>query len=117
MKVKSDANICSTKWNEPDFKLKNIAEEIKGTLAQCGMNYLNLGHTYLADRLSDSDLPILSTLNHIYRSSDLDDSTEGFKLNDHVPIIIKISNKNFFYLRVLNKYMLLSHDLRLANDR
>ena len=101
MKVKSVANICSTKWNEPDFKLKNIAEEIKGTLAQCGMNYLNLGHTYLADRLSDSDLPILSTLNHIYRSSKLDDSTEGFKLNDsstdHVPIIIKISNKNFFY--------------------
>ena len=30
-------NLCSLKWNEPDFLQKNIAEEIQSTLAQCGL--------------------------------------------------------------------------------
>ena len=38
-----DANQCSSKWNEPDFKLKLVAEELKGTLAQCGIINLELG--------------------------------------------------------------------------
>ena len=55
-------NLCSSKWNEPEFKLKNIAEEIKGTLAQCGLNVLDLGHTYLADRLTETGMTIESSL-------------------------------------------------------
>ena len=60
-----DVNLCSFKWNDSDFKLKTIAEEIKGTLAQCGMINVELGHMYLADRLSDEGLPIQSSLDHI----------------------------------------------------
>ena len=48
--VMGDVNLCSSKWNEADFKLKTIAEEIKSTLAQCGMENIELGPTYLADR-------------------------------------------------------------------
>ena len=42
-----DTNVCSTRWNEGNFKLKAIAEEIKGTLAQCGMEHIELGYTLL----------------------------------------------------------------------
>ena len=31
--VMGDANVCSTKWNEANFKLKAIAEEIKGVVS------------------------------------------------------------------------------------
>ena len=40
-----DTNVCSTRWNEGNFKLKAIAEEIKGALAQCGMLHIELGYT------------------------------------------------------------------------
>ena len=62
------ANLCASKWDDKDFKLKIIAEEIKSTLAQCGMVSIDLGHTYLADRMSDLGLPIQSSLDHIYRN-------------------------------------------------
>ena len=44
--VLGDANMCTSKWNNVDFKLKLVAEEIKGTLAQCGLENYDLGHTY-----------------------------------------------------------------------
>ena len=69
--VLGDANLCSTKWNDHDFKLKIVAEEIKSTLAQCGMVNIELGHTYLADRMSKEGLPIQSSLDHIYMSDEL----------------------------------------------
>ena len=42
-----DTNLCSKKWNEESFTHKNIAEEIKSTLAQCGMINLELGYLFL----------------------------------------------------------------------
>ena len=88
--------MCASKWNDADFKLKTVAEELKGTLAQCGLINVELGHTYLPDRLSDAGLPIQSSLDHIYRSVELEDNTTGSKLTntstDHVPIMISITD-------------------------
>ena len=50
---------------EKDFKLKTIAEEIMGTLAQCGMEHIDLGYTYLTDRMGENGSPIQSSLDHI----------------------------------------------------
>ena len=41
-----DMNICTTKWNEPDFKSKRLADEIKATIAQCGMTNIELTSYY-----------------------------------------------------------------------
>ena len=32
-----DMNMCSTKWKEPNFTWKRIAEEVQGTLLNCGL--------------------------------------------------------------------------------
>ena len=64
--IMGDANICTSKWNNPDFKHKSVAEEIKGTLAQCCLLNVELGHTYLADRLNEHGLSIQSSLDHIF---------------------------------------------------
>ena len=60
-----DANHCSTKWDDSNFKLKGIADAIKSTLAQCGMLNINRGHTDLADRLGESGEAIQSSLDHV----------------------------------------------------
>ena len=95
--VLGDANLCASKWNEHDFTLKIVAEELKSTLAQCGMINVELGHTYLADRMTEAGQPIQSSLDHIYRSDELDQCTISKKLEnsstDHVPIMISIIDK------------------------
>ena len=68
-----DVNMCSTKWKNEDFKLKTVAQELIGTLAQCGLTQVELGHTYLADRLNVMGQPIESSLDHIYISAELED--------------------------------------------
>ena len=35
-----DMNMCSTKWNDEDFTWKNIAENLQGTLVNCGHNMI-----------------------------------------------------------------------------
>ena len=69
--VMGDANVCASKWNESNFKHKNVAVEIKGSLAQCGMFSVPLGHTYQADRLSENGETIESSLDHVYLSSNI----------------------------------------------
>ena len=49
-----DANVCSSKWDESNFKLKNIAEEIKSTLAQCGIKLWKDDAKTMAGKLSFS---------------------------------------------------------------
>ena len=77
-----DKNLCAAKWNEPDFKSNQMADEVKSTLAQCGLKIIDLGHTYLADRLSEDGLPIQSSLDHIYQSIELEDKSVGLKLDN-----------------------------------
>ena len=44
--------------------ITHIADEIKSTLASCGLKNMELGHNYLADRLSDNGETIQSSLDH-----------------------------------------------------
>ena len=75
-----------------------LAKEIKGTLAQHGLENTELGYTYLADRVGEDGKPIQSSLDHIYRSVDLELNTQCCKLKDsstdHVPIKITIKSNN-----------------------
>ena len=49
--VMGDANLCMDRWKDANYTLKDLANEILGTLAQSGMTTIELGPTYLADRL------------------------------------------------------------------
>ena len=49
--ILGDANICAIKWEDPNANLTETAEELKSSLAQCGLTNIELGYTYLADRL------------------------------------------------------------------
>ena len=52
-----------------------------GTLAQCGLEIVDLGNTYLADRLTESGNIIESALDHTYISSELKTKTRVYKLD------------------------------------
>lgn len=86
-----DANLCSEKWEEPEYIHQVLAEELKGTLALCGLKIAKLGQTYLADRLTEQGNTIRSALDHIYFSQELADqiSTEALEESstDHLPIL------------------------------
>ena len=60
-----DANLCAEKWHNDDFNLKNTAEELKGSLAQCGLVNSELCLTYLADRSDENGLTIQSALDQL----------------------------------------------------
>ena len=64
-------NLCAEKWMNPDFSLNYLADELIGTLAQCGIQIVNVGNTYLADRLTNEGNIIESALDHSYLSCDL----------------------------------------------
>ena len=89
--IMGDANLCSERWDSPNFKHKQIADELKETLTQCGLTVLNLGKTYLADRLNPDGNEIESCLDHIYASETIKNSLKTHKLDnsatDHLPII------------------------------
>ena len=59
------------------------------------MENVELGNTYLADRLTEDGNIIESALDHTYLSSDLKSRTSVSKLDssstDHLPIIAKIA--------------------------
>ena len=62
--IQGDANLCADKWSESDFNLSYLSDELIGTLSQCGLLIVNLGKTYLADRLNSDGLIIESALDH-----------------------------------------------------
>ena len=92
--VMGDANLCSKKWKDPEYIHRKIAEEMLDTLDQCGLENIELGDTYLADRLNKEGLPISSALDHVYMSSGLIQNSTVKKIEvsstDHVPIIARI---------------------------
>ena len=93
-----DMNLCSTKWMESDFTWKKIAEEVQGTLINCGLKTVDLGLTYLADRLNEMCNTIESALDHMYISEEFENSVKCSKLKDggtdHVPIMAIITLNN-----------------------
>ena len=86
-----DANLCSEKWDSPTFTHKRISDELRETLAQCGLKHMYLGKTYLADRLTPEGQEIESSIDHIYASNSISNKLRTFKLEnsatDHLPII------------------------------
>ena len=59
--ILGDANLCSTKWNEKDFTNIRVANELRNTLEGCGLELIEIGHTFLSDGNSTE-----SSLDHIY---------------------------------------------------
>ena len=51
-------------------------------LAQCGLKMVNLGYTYLADRLTPEGKTIETALDHIYMSNKTESKTETRKLEE-----------------------------------
>ena len=93
--ILGDANLCCERWNSPTFPHKQVAEEIKDTIAQCGMSLINLGTTYTADRLGVGNQEITSSLDHIYVTNELKTKILAKKLDnsatDHVPIMLSLT--------------------------
>ena len=77
---------------------KEIANKLKGILAMSGMRMIDLGMTYLADRLTPNGVLIESALDHIYISEELEEEATVTKSEesstDHVPILTVIKDKN-----------------------
>ena len=48
-----DANLCLVKWKEEDFDYPRLANKIQKILSQCGMINIDLGFTYMADRVRE----------------------------------------------------------------
>jgi len=67
------------------------------TIITCGLENLELGKTYLADRLRKDGTIIESALDHIYVSLDQNTKVTGKKMDtsstDHLPIIAEIHIK------------------------
>ena len=45
--ILGDANLCSERWDSPTFLHKQVAEELKDTLVQCGLSQIKMGTTYI----------------------------------------------------------------------
>ena len=105
--VTGDANLCSKKWMDPEFTQSYLSDELRSTLALCGLEVMDLGNTYLADRLTSDGNVIESALDHIYLSSKLLSQATVNKLQtsstDHVPIITKVDYRSIPKLKNLKK--------------
>ena len=92
--IMGDMNLCSEKWKEINYIYKNIANILINTLEQCGLNERKLGTTFTADGLNKNGDVVMSSLDHIYVSSDLERKTTTKKLlnssSDHLPVMAKI---------------------------
>ena len=96
--ILGDANLCTEKWSELDYVHQLQAEELKSTLALCGLRIAELGQTYLADRLSEQEETISSSIDHIYFSQDLENRIRTEVLlessSDHLPIVATIAGRD-----------------------
>jgi hypothetical protein len=96
--IVGDANLCSEKWNSPTFHLKQVADELKNTLVQCGLHLIPLGVTYIADSLNPKKQEMTSALDHAYVTIGDEHRTHAKKIEnsatDHLPIIVSVITKN-----------------------
>jgi exonuclease III len=60
-----DANLCSQKWENKEYNHFDMASELRGTLAQCGMEIMDLGKTFMADKTRTDGTLIESAIDHI----------------------------------------------------
>jgi hypothetical protein len=92
--VMGDANLCMDRWKDANYTHNDLANEVLGTLAQSGMTPIELGPTYLADRLSPEGHIIESALDHNYASENILNEATMRKTDesstDHVPIFTEV---------------------------
>ena len=92
-----DANLCADQWDEETYYQFKLATELQSGLAQCGLENLELGKMYMADRLRKDGTIIESAVDHIYVSLDQNTKVTGKKIDisstDHLPIIAEIHIK------------------------
>jgi hypothetical protein len=69
------------KWDEEEYRVFNLAAELKSSLAQCGLENLELRKTYMDDRLSNDGTVIESALDHIHVSHDQNTKTTAKKMD------------------------------------
>jgi hypothetical protein len=74
-----DAKLCALKWYEEEYRLFNLAAELKSSLAQCELDNLEIGKTYMADRLRNDGTVIESALGHIYINHEQNTKTTAKK--------------------------------------
>ena len=95
--VQGDANLCSTKWQEDGYGLSYISNELLSTLAMCGMEIVDVGNTYLADRLTSNGELIESAIDHVYHSVEFSKTLICTNLKnsstDHVPIMAQLNHQ------------------------
>ena len=65
-KMHDAAHLCSNKWLEEGFGLREVSNELLSSLAMCGLEIMEVGNTYLADRLTADGSTIQSALDHTY---------------------------------------------------
>ena len=70
-----DANICTNKWNNPQYKHHRVVMELRSGLEQNGMKNIDIGNTYLADNTTQNGKIAESALDHIYMSSGMEEKT------------------------------------------
>ena len=107
--IMGDANLCSSKRNNSDFKYKNLVGLLKDTLEQCGLLINDIGWTYQADHAQANVEVAESSLDHTYHSRVLEDRIRVSKLenssSDHLPIVatMKLARKKMIYMRKIRK--------------
>ena len=55
-------HLCATKLKEADFNLSYIGDELLSTLALCCLEFVDIGKTYQADRLTEDGFTIESAI-------------------------------------------------------
>ena len=92
-----DVNLCSHKWNEKSFTYKKLAESLKNTLLECGLNQRDMCLTFKSDIIQSNGNIATSAIDHVYLSKELEPKTKTFTLSnsstDHLPIMSKINKQ------------------------
>ena len=95
--IMGDANLCSTKWKDPNFVHKNISTPLLNCLDQNGIKIHNVGNTYLADHILKNGTIPESALDHMYYSEATKLNVEVKKSDnsstDHLPVITSFRTK------------------------
>ena len=92
-----DANICTQKWEDPNYKNHKVATELRNAVVQNGMINMKLGNTFMADNCTNRENVTESAIDHIYITKEMEDRTKVSKLlksaTDHLPIVAEIARK------------------------
>ena len=90
-----DANLDSLKWENKEYTHNKVAKEMQNALASNGMVNMDVGNTFLADRLRLDGTKIESALDHVYIQKEMEADIKVTKgessATDHLPIMAEIS--------------------------